>query len=755
MNIWLLTSEYPPDFGGGIATYSHHTAEMLCQRGHSLTVFAADEGQSGGWQVLEYSKRLRVVRFAANQSPQSNALGEFARWSYDAAIVLSDYCLKEGKPDVLEVQEYLGLPYFILIRRLLPDEPLANLPVLVTAHTPLYLCHQFDQSQAYRFPGYWIGEMERYSMFAADGVVFPSKYLRNKIESGLPQVREHGRVIPNPFQLQEGSIYLRTSSQRRGFLFIAKLERRKGIVSLLSAFSHLWETGLDEPLFLVGDDWYDELTERWMSEVIRQRYGKHIKAGLLHWEGKQPPQFVTEKLSQVRAMVLPSLLENYPYAVMEAMAAGCPVVVSQSGGHAELVEPGKSGFVFSHEIPGDMENKIQSVLRLTPDEQGRMVTAAQVRVSQICSYEVIAPQKEEALLWAQERAQPRKYFPFLRGSKREYTPPADQALAGKAGMLSIVIPFFNLGKYLRATLESFTKLQHVPHEVIVIDDGSTDQNSIDMLQKLHERYRFRYERTDNRGLPATRNRGAQLAQGEFLAFLDADDRMNALFYRRAVNILQIYQNVSYVGCWVQYFGEAKGYWPTWNPEPPYVLVHNPINTGALVYRKADYIRYGRNDPIFAFFAEDYDSLLSLFENGCRGVVIPEPFQKYRVRGDSLSHTITDSNTIWVYQKLVHKHRNLYTDYIEDIMGLMNANGPGYLFDNPTLYYPPVGYKVEMDLSSNGRPHGADFTQASAGTHFYYAFRSILHKQYRKLRGKIPWLSRIVQALKDEYGEEGE
>jgi hypothetical protein len=78
MNIWLLTGEYPPDFGGGIATYSYHTTEMLTQRGHTLTVFAADENLTGGWQVNEASPRLRVVRFAANQSPQSSALGNFA-----------------------------------------------------------------------------------------------------------------------------------------------------------------------------------------------------------------------------------------------------------------------------------------------------------------------------------------------------------------------------------------------------------------------------------------------------------------------------------------------------------------------------------------------------------------------------------------------------------------------------------------------------------------------------------------------------
>ncbi len=601
MNLWLLTGEYPPEYGGGIGTYCYHTAQMLCQRGHHLTVFAAAENLPGGWQVEEASERLRVVRFTANQSPQSSALGAFARWSYDAALVLADFCRQEGAPDALEVQEYLGMPYFTLQRRWLLEAALEKLPVLVTAHTPLYLCHQYDQVPPYRFPGYWIGEMERYSMLAADGVVYPSAYLRDEIERDLPQIRDHGRVIANPYRFEAQAGSVEGNPERRGFLFTAKLERRKGIEPLLSTFSKMWEAGLDEPLYLLGDDWFDELHQRKMSEVIRRQYGEYIKANLLCWEGKQPPQAVNQKLNQVRAMVLPSLFENYPYAVLEAMAAGCPVVVSQSGGHAEMVENGISGFIFSHQQAGDLEEKIRSVLGLTSQEHAQMAVAARVRAQQISDYAVVAPQKEEALDWVRGRRQPRRHFPFLRGAQRNYAPPADPALAGEPGLLSVVIPFYNLGDYLEDALRSFDELKDAPFELIVVDDGSTEPHSLETLQSLRQRYRFRLERIPNQGVTAARNTGAHLARGEFLAFLDADDRMDARYYRQALRVLRQYENVSYVGAWAEYFGEVQDYWPTWNPEPPYALVHNPINTSALVYRRADFLRYGLNDPAFALY----------------------------------------------------------------------------------------------------------------------------------------------------------
>jgi len=747
MNIWLLTGEYPPDYGGGIATYCYHTAQMLHQRGHQVTVFAAVQNLNGSWKIEETLERLRVVRFGADQSPQSGALGEFARWSYDAALVLAEFSRTEGLPEVLEVHEYLGMPYFTLQRRLLMDEALANLPVLVTAHTPLYLCRQYDQLPAYRFPGYWIGEMERFSMLAADVVIYPSDYLRREIERDMPQIREYSRVIANPFVGTEEVAHAVEDTDRRGFLYTAKIERRKGIEPLLSTFCHLWDAGLDEPLFLIGDDWYDELHQCWMSELIRGQYGNYIEDELLCWQGKQAPQIVNQKLSQVRAMILPSLFENYPYAVLEAMAAGCPVIVSANGGHSEIVEDNDSGFIFAYQGPGGLADKIQTVLELTPPEFESITSAAKLRVQQVSGYQIVAPQKEEAYEWARDRLHSHKYFPFVRGVTLNYKPPEDQTLAGETGVLSIVIPFFNLGDFIEDVLKQFNNLRDVPYEIIVIDDGSTDQHSLDLLNKLQLDYHFRLEQTKNQGLSVARNTGAHLARGEFLAFLDADDYMDPIFYRRAVDTLRHYENISYVGCWVQYIGNAHNYWPTWQPELPYALVHNPLNTSALVYRRADFLRFGLNDPSFMYIMEDYDSMLSMLENGCRGVVIPEPYFKYRVRSDSMFHTATDNIKIATYQQIIKKHHSLFTTYAEAIAGIISCNGPGYMYDNPTLWYPSFGSQLDPDSPSLVRSSQKDISQASTGTLIYFALRSLLVRPYESLINKYPWIRKIKDKMK--------
>lgn len=753
MNIWLLTIEYPPDYGGGIATYTYHTARMMVERGHSVTVFAGSNTQPHGGREEENTGGLRVVRFGLNQTPQSIALGEFARWSYDASAVLADYFRNETTPDVLEAHDYLGLPYFTLQRRWLMEAGFKQLPVLVTSHTPLYICDRYNGVPEYRFPVWWIGEIERFSLVAADKVVFPSARLLNEVKEELPQVVKKASVIPSPYPKQDIAREISLTG-RRGFLFTAKIERLKGIEPLIKAFSRLWNNGIEEPLILLGADWYDEFQQRWMSEILRDHYGQYMEAGLLSWRGKQPPEIVQQTLGEVRGMILPSLFENYPYAVLEAMASGCPVIVSDSGGHAEIVQNGKSGFIFSHKSPGDLEEKVLALLSLNETEWQKMALTAQQRVQELSSYENVAPQKEIAYQEAIEQAQEKHahHFPYLRKLSRPLKED-NFKVEQQEGLLSIVIPFYNLGEYLEDTLQSLQGLDDIPHEIIIVDDGSDDPSSLIKLEELQGRYSFRLLRKENEGVAIARNAGAFAARGEFLAFLDADDCVEVAYYREAIKVLNRYPEISFIGCWVEYFGEAENYWPTWNPEPPYALVHNPLNTSAMVYRRIDFLRYGLNDPTIKSI-EDYDSLLSMLEKGLRGVSLPYPYFKYRVRTNSRFHTAPINKQQKDYEQLAQKHAFLYRQYAEEVFCLLNTNGPCYLYDNPTLWYPPVTYPV---IPPPPPPEPAPppepgevpnpMLNLSASEYFYLLIRALLLKPYSWLRNIIPQTDYIKDQLK--------
>lgn len=91
--------------------------------------------------------------------------------------------------------------------------------------------------------------------------------------------------------------------------------------------------------------------------------------------------------------------------------------------------------------------------------------------------------------------------------------------------LSIVIPVYNVAKYLRRCIDSILA-QQLPdrdYEVILINDGSTDNSSEIALEYVNSHSNIKLYHQQNQGLSATRNRGIELAEGKFIFFMDSDD----------------------------------------------------------------------------------------------------------------------------------------------------------------------------------------------------------------------------------------
>lgn len=90
-------------------------------------------------------------------------------------------------------------------------------------------------------------------------------------------------------------------------------------------------------------------------------------------------------------------------------------------------------------------------------------------------------------------------------------------------LVSIIIPCYNGGNLIADAIESALRQTYAHREVIVVDDGSTD-NSLDVIRSFGDR--LRWETGPNRGGSAARNRGLKLARGKLIQFLDADDMLN-------------------------------------------------------------------------------------------------------------------------------------------------------------------------------------------------------------------------------------
>ncbi|MDZ4154531.1 glycosyltransferase family 2 protein, partial [Methylicorpusculum sp.] len=107
-------------------------------------------------------------------------------------------------------------------------------------------------------------------------------------------------------------------------------------------------------------------------------------------------------------------------------------------------------------------------------------------------------------------------------------------------LVSVIIPTYNYGHFVLSTIDSVNKQDYPYIEIIVIDDGSTD-NTQEILGSLPT---IIYVRQENQGLSAARNHGINLAKGKYLQFLDADDLLGQSSIRKRVEYLEknLYKN---------------------------------------------------------------------------------------------------------------------------------------------------------------------------------------------------------------------
>lgn len=112
-------------------------------------------------------------------------------------------------------------------------------------------------------------------------------------------------------------------------------------------------------------------------------------------------------------------------------------------------------------------------------------------------------------------------------------------------MISVIIPMYNPGELLCRMIESLQRQTYRDLEILLIDDGSTDGTEQFCNDIVKQDNRFQYYYQENAGVSAARNLGLQLAGGEFIAFLDADDRIDDNYF---AELLWVCQNADIAVC---------------------------------------------------------------------------------------------------------------------------------------------------------------------------------------------------------------
>jgi glycosyltransferase involved in cell wall biosynthesis len=229
-------------------------------------------------------------------------------------------------------------------------------------------------------------------------------------------------------------------------------------------------------------------------------------------------------------------------------------------------------------------------------------------------------------------------------------------------LVTIVIPCFNLGKYLREAIDSVHAQTYKNWEIIVVDDGSTDLETKAIINNLAKHTVKTYVlKQNNVGLSQTRNNGIAMAKGEYVVCLDADDKLEPSYLEKCLNVFDGTKNdkIVIVSTWLQEFGQRHDIWKPVDFSVVDMLSTNRLHAASMFKREL-WEEVGGYKPEMNKGYEDWEFWLSAVEHGYEWQVIPEPLFNYRIREGSMlsgSKKTHDES----YAKICEFHEKLFND----------------------------------------------------------------------------------------------
>lgn len=361
MRIALLSYEYPQETGfGGIGTYTWTQARALARRGHTVHVVAGSRGE----RALRREDADGVRLWRRGPEPWAARAGRWLgrwglHWSRNRLETASAMraALRElpevAGCDVVEMPE-CGAEGLLL------DRP-ARARRLVRLHSPAALIQRFYDVPA--LDRRLCARLEAPALRRCGAVSACSAFLAREASATLrlgavPEVLLNGIDLEAADRADDWNLRaeLSLTASDRIVLFAGRIERRKG-AGLLAPIARRLLALSGVAFVVIGDDLFGVL-----ERGIRPELG--ALGGRLHALGGQPRERVRAALRQADAVLVPSLWESCPYAVLEAMAARAPLAAAAVGGVPELVTDGREALLAP---TGDVEAIAAAATRLLDD----------------------------------------------------------------------------------------------------------------------------------------------------------------------------------------------------------------------------------------------------------------------------------------------------------------------------------------------------------------------------------------------------
>lgn len=246
-----------------------------------------------------------------------------------------------------------------------------------------------------------------------------------------------------------------------------------------------------------------------------------------------------------------------------------------------------------------------------------------------------------------------------------YIPREAETLRDMTPFVSIITPYYNTGPVFMETVACIKRMSYPYWEWIIVDDGSTDQQSLERLAAVQAGDdRVKVIRQTNSGPSVARNLAAREARGKYLLQLDSDDMVEPTFVEKALWVMEAQPQFAACSAYNVTFGANQLLWDHGFHEHVLNLTkENYLTSQAMICRDA-YLSVGGYDESIVRGHEDWDFWLNLADGGYWGYTIPEYLTWYRNlpvsrRMETSSDKLLHAN---FHRWLLNKHKDLLDNF---------------------------------------------------------------------------------------------
>lgn len=372
----MLTWEFPPRIVGGIARHCNGLAKALARLGHDVHVFTLDFPGAPGYEEMEGVKVYRTVTELGHPN--------FLTWA-----LLFNHFLEKRMADISRKVEFdvLHIHDWLTATAGVSFKHHAEKPLVVTVHST-----EIGRAQGLHNPNSLaIDGIEWWATYEADKVIVTSGSMKGELSGHFHLPGEKIEIIANGIDLtkfQESSIDKQSVRGRYGVnpheklvLCVGRLVPQKGIEHLIRAVPMIVGRFPEAKCIVVGEGWL-----RAHLEYVARSTGYQWK---IRFTGFIPDSELVALMKSADVLVVPSIYEPFGIVALEGMAAGVPVVASQVGGLAEVIEHDRTGIVVYTRNPQSIAWGVNRILS-DPNHAEWLTRNAKETVQKAYSWEAIA-----------------------------------------------------------------------------------------------------------------------------------------------------------------------------------------------------------------------------------------------------------------------------------------------------------------------------------------------------------------------------